>query len=45
MSVSANVEGARVLTTIDVSRAVFGQLGSGLEGLLSVLGAHVPLSH
>ena len=29
MSVSANVEGARVLTTMDVPRAVSGQLGSG----------------
>ena len=29
MSVGANVEGARVLTTTDVPRAVSGQLGSG----------------
>ena len=29
MSESANVEGARVLTTIDVQRAVSGQVGSG----------------
>ena len=29
MSESVNVEGARVLTTIDVPRAVSGQVGSG----------------
>ena len=29
MSEGANVEGTRVLTTIDVSRAVSGQVGSG----------------
>ena len=29
MSVCANVDGARVLTTMDVPRAVSGQLGSG----------------
>ena len=30
---SANVEGARVLTTIEVPRAVSGQVGSGLGGV------------
>ena len=32
MSERANVEGARVLTTIDVPRAVSGQVGSGIRG-------------
>ena len=35
MSVCANVDGARVLTTMDVPCAVSGQLGSG-SGLRSV---------
>ena len=36
MSVCANVDGARVLTTMNVPRAVSGQLGSG-SGLRRVL--------
>ena len=32
MSVCENVEGARVLTTMDVPRATSGQLGSGIWG-------------